>query len=250
MNTINLEIRESVNQRCEMLKDNQRRMINSILEKPFKKIAIDRILINEAKGKDFFNDSDEVLEKTAEHFSKQFKKRNFQEEVMSDEWKEIYKPITRIKEGVYRNLSNRITKEEWVQMLLKLKANTAPGISGIGYMLIKQANTETQKVFRNFASICIAKGEIPLKWKIGQTYPISKDTEWGYDLNNIRPIVLLETFRKCVTKIFTTRLEKIIRENNLLEGPNFAELVRSSTKNPIHILSMIIEEAKEKNQEL
>ena len=48
-------------------------------------------------------------------------------------------------------------------MLLKLKANTAPGISGIGYMLIKQANTETQKVFRNFASICIAKGEIPLK---------------------------------------------------------------------------------------
>ena len=112
MNMINLEIRESVNQRCEMLKDNQRRMINSILEKPFKKIAIDRILINEAKGKDFFNDPDEVLEKTAEHFSKQFKKRNFQEEVMSDEWKEIYKPITRIKEGVYRNLSNRITKEE------------------------------------------------------------------------------------------------------------------------------------------
>src|SRR5205085_887653 len=74
MNMINLEIRESVNQRYEMLKDNQRRMINSILEKPFKKIAIDRILINEAKGKDFFNDSDEVLEKTAEHFSKQLQK--------------------------------------------------------------------------------------------------------------------------------------------------------------------------------
>ena len=63
MNMINLEIRESVNQRCEMLKDNQRRMINSILEKPFKKVAIDRILINEAKGKEFFNDPDEVLEK-------------------------------------------------------------------------------------------------------------------------------------------------------------------------------------------
>ena len=87
-------------------------MINSILEKPFKKVAIDRILINEAKGKEFFNDPDEVLGKTAEHFSKQFKKKNFYEEEMSDEWKEIYKPITRIKESVYRNLSNRITKEE------------------------------------------------------------------------------------------------------------------------------------------
>ena len=72
----------------------------------------------------------------------------------------------------------------------------------------------------------------------------------GYDLNNIRLIALLETFRKYVTKIFTTRLEKIIRENNLLEGPNFAELVGSLTENPIHILSMIIEEVKEKNQEL
>ena len=48
-------------------------------------------------------------------------------------------------------------------MLLKLKVNTASGISGIRYVLIKQANTETQKVFRNFASIYIAKGEILLK---------------------------------------------------------------------------------------
>ena len=53
-------------------------------------------------------------------------------------------------------------------MLLKLKANTAPGISGIGYMLIKQANTETQKVFRNFASICIAKGEYRLSRKLAK----------------------------------------------------------------------------------
>ena len=46
------------------------------------------------------------------------------------------------------------------------------------------------------------------------------------------------------------RLEKIIRDNEMLKGPNFAGLVGSSTESPIHILSMIIEEAKEKNKEL
>ena len=48
-------------------------------------------------------------------------------------------------------------------MLSKLKINTAPGISGIGYVLIKQVNAETQVVFQNFASECIEKGEILLK---------------------------------------------------------------------------------------
>src|SRR5437868_12505753 len=36
----------------------------------------------------------------------------------------------------------------------------------------------------------------------------------------------------------------------MLKGPNFAGLVGSSTESPIHVLSMIIEEAKEKNKEL
>ena len=60
----------------------------------------------------------------------------------------------------------------------------------------------------------------------------------------------METFRKYVTKVFTTRLEKIIRENNILEGSNYAGLIGSSTESPIHILSMIIEEVREKNKEL
>ena len=62
--------------------------------------------------------------------------------------------------------------------------------------------------------------------------------------------MLLETFRKCITKVYTTRLERIIRVNNILEGSNFAGLIGSSTESLIHILSMIIEEAKEKNKEL
>src|SRR4029078_1677085 len=76
------------------------------------------------------------------------------------------------------------------------------------------------------------------------------DVEWGYSLNNIRPIALIETFRKIVTKIITRRLAKVFVEREILKGPNYAGLPGNSTEQPVHILNMIMEEAKEKNKEL
>ena len=43
-------------------------MINSLLEKPFKKIVIDRLLINKAEGNELLNNSEEVLNAIAEYF--------------------------------------------------------------------------------------------------------------------------------------------------------------------------------------
>ena len=73
---------------------------------------------------------------------------------------------------------------------------------------------------------------------------------WRYSLNNIRPIALIETFRKIVTKVVTKRLAKVFTERGILKGPNFAGLSDNSTEQPIHILNMIMEEAQEKNKEL
>src|SRR5437016_527934 len=126
-------------------------MINSLLKKPYKKVVIDKLLIDERGGKELFNEPEEVLRRTAEHFKKQFKKRNFQQEEISNGWKEIYKPMTRINESYYKDLSSKITEEKWDSMLKKLKVSTAPGISGIRYILIKQASMETQVTFTNFA---------------------------------------------------------------------------------------------------
>jgi len=146
-NAIRLEINEHVDRRCEMIKNNQSRMINSLLEKPFKKVAIDRLLINKVEGNELLNNPEEVLNATAEHFRSQFKKRSFQKEGMTYEWEKVYSPIAEIKESYYKNLNKKITDEEWTLILSKLKMNTALGISGIRYVLIKQENIETQVVF-------------------------------------------------------------------------------------------------------
>ena len=155
-----------------------------------------------------------------------------------------------INESYYKDLSSRITEKEWNLILRKLKISIAPGVSGISYILIKQASVETQVAFRNFASRYLETDKIPLKQKIRQTYSIPKDIDQQFNLNNIIPIAFLEIFRKCMTKVFMIRLEKIIRKNNILERLNYAGLIGSLTESPIHILSMIMEEAKEKNKEL
>ena len=49
-------------------------MINSLLEKLFKKVVIDRLLIDEREVKELFNESKEVLKRIADYFKKQLKK--------------------------------------------------------------------------------------------------------------------------------------------------------------------------------
>src|SRR5690349_638438 len=85
---------------------------------------------------------------------------------------------------------------------------------------------------------------------MSQIYLILKGEEWHYDLNNVRPIALLETFRKCTTKILTKRMSQVFRKKKILRGPNFAGLPGESTEEPVHVINAIMEDAKENNKEL
>src|ERR1043165_9139238 len=143
--------------------------------------------------------------------------------MMTEKWERIYRPRENIKEDWYTEVEKKIEEKEWEEILRELKTGTAPGISGISYILIKRAEKKTQEVFRRFADLCLERGEIPIKWKIAQVYPIQKDIEWGYSLNNIRPIALIEIFRKVVTKVVTKRLSRIFVEKEILKGPNYAD---------------------------
>ena len=69
-------------------------------------------------------------------------------------------------------------------------------------------------------------------------------------MGNTRPIALLETFRKCITKILSNRLSKVLVKYQILRGWNFAGLPGGSTEHPAHIVNMIAEDAKEKEAEL
>ena len=70
---------------------------------------------------------------------------------------------------------------------------------------------------------------------------ISKKSNWDFTLNQVRPISIIEPFKKTLIKIFTKRLDKIITSNNLLSNLNFVASKNSSTYIPIQILHNTIE---------
>jgi ribonuclease HI len=134
--------------------------------------------------------------------------------------------------------------------LKNLPNNKAAGPSGIKYEMLKNLGDEGVTVLAEFFNLFLREGTIPRSWKESLLYPISKGREWKCELSNTRPIVLLETTRKCFTKILTERLGGVCKENNILKGPNFAGLPGESTMEPIHLLNNICEEAREENKEL
>jgi exonuclease III len=244
------EINIAVEHRCEAIQGELKHMLSSLLERSSKRVVIDRLVKKDSSDIVLVNQREEVLEEVRSHFKKQFRKRNSRAKNMSKKWKEIYTPIEDIRKEVYEDLMSEITEEEWTEALRKAKLKSAPGPSNISYPLIKRAGPFAQKVFRQLANICLKKGEIPIKWKLSKLYPIPKGEDWNFNLNNVRPIILLEAFRKTVVRIITYRLDKVIVEHNILQGPNYAGLSGDSTASPIHILNNILEDARQKNNEL
>jgi plasmid stabilization system protein ParE len=62
------EIEQNIERRCQMINGKQRRMLMSLLDRPIKKIRIDRLIELENLSRVLITDSHMVLEKTKFHF--------------------------------------------------------------------------------------------------------------------------------------------------------------------------------------
>jgi len=105
-----------------MIVSDQRRMINSILEKRYNRIILDRVRkkIIDENGDDteiLLTKEEDVKAETVNFFSQIFRKRNHGFDSISDEWKRIYDPRDDINNAIYDNMDSEPTEEEWDEML-------------------------------------------------------------------------------------------------------------------------------------
>src|SRR2546429_4213260 len=91
---------------------------------------------------------------------------------------------------------------------------------------------------------------VPSAWRDAMVYPIPKPTEWHCFLKNTRPITLLETARKLLTKLMYHRLLTILVKYKVLKGSNFAGLPGGSCNPPICALKAILHDAKTQDKPL
>ena len=132
------------------------------------------------------------------------------------------------------------SEEEWDQIIRTLPNDKASGPSKISNELLKHLGPHTNKAFWIFICGCLNLSLTPDAWNYTYVYPIAKPKPWEFDLNNTRPITLLECPRKALVKLINKRLLETFSTHNVLKGNNFAGLPFRSTFEPIHILDNLI----------
>ncbi|KAG9298276.1 hypothetical protein G9A89_002764 [Geosiphon pyriformis] len=87
------------------------------------------------------------------------------------------------------------------------------------------------------------------EWRIAQVILIPKPKEWSGNIDITRPITLIESTRKILTKILIARILKACELHNVLKGYNTSVLKNTSTAVPIHVINAIAEHAREFDNE-
>src|ERR1051325_8528817 len=241
------QIKRFVQQRCDDYKNDKGHMIDSLLERDHRKIIIDRLYKPDQQL--LITNPDEIKSLTNAHFQTCANSVN-DEKVIPPRWQSQFAPQDSVDDNIYDSLMLPPTFDEWSDVVQHLPKQKAAGPSKITNEMLQHLGSTLSKHLWQFVCACLRLNDAPSAWKSAELYPIPKPKEWFCDLNNTRPIVLLETTRKAMIRLLNNRLAKIMVDHQVLKGNQFAGLPGTSTFEPLHILNEIVQDAKEQKQEI
>src|SRR5436305_6422488 len=123
----------------------------------------------------------------------------------------------------------------------QLPNHKSPGSSKIPNEFWKHADPDMLDQLHKLLNKCVEKANTPTEWKKAIIVLISKCDDWKGDLTNMKPITLIETACKILTKILSNRISNTCSTHQILKGDNFSVLKDTSTSTPIQIVNATIE---------
>ena len=118
------------------------------------------------------------------------------------------------------------------EIYLQLKAtknSSAPGESGIGYLLLKRAWPHISHILTPLYSACVRQGYHPVRWKSATVVVIPKPNKTNYSSAKAhQPISLLETMSKLLEKAIAKRMQHEIVKHDLVPTIQFGGRSHSS----------------------
>ncbi|KAG9306459.1 hypothetical protein G9A89_003569 [Geosiphon pyriformis] len=140
---------------------------------------------------------------------------------------------------------------QYAPLMVKcLPDGKAAGLSGIPNKLWKHGDVQVLGGLLDIFNVCLVLGAMPVHWKYTWVSMISKLYDWKGTLTNTKPIALVETSQKILSKILSDRISVTCSKFNVLQGDNFLVLKSTSTQIPIFAIGLIVKDALEKNKEL
>ncbi|CAB4431626.1 unnamed protein product [Rhizophagus irregularis] len=227
--------------------------IDSALSVEQRSIVLDRVLVVLDSKPTLLTDPTDIKQAAVAHFQSvvsppltQYTSRFS----FPARWQKVYTPLIDVSASLYNPVLSPISLQEWSDVISSMPNNKASGPSKISYEMLKHLSGEALEFSLLLANSYLSRGDIPADWREAVVYPIPKPHDFDAQLKNTRPITLLETVRKCVVKVVTNRLSRLLADNKILQGGNFAGLPGGSTDVPIKMLDAVIHQHTSDDQEL
>ncbi len=134
----------------------------------------------------------------------------------------------------------RITEDEVKQAIRRVKADKAPGASGIPNRALQASLAELTPVLTSLFNACVTHKYHSKQFKKAQTIVLRKPKKSDYiDPKAYRPIALLDTMSKALKSIMTKRLSDIAETHRML--PN-AQMGARRKRSVISALDLLIDQ--------
>jgi hypothetical protein len=142
-------------------------------------------------------------------------------------------------------LSRPITGQELRNAAAKIRGNKAPGIDGIRSRAAKYGTEVFADELASTVNKMFEENEVPADFAYASTILLYKKGDHT-DLGNYRPISLLPTLYKVVTRVLAQRVEEVAQARLSSEQAGFRQTF--STIDHIHAINMLLEKTHEFNQ--
>ena len=215
-------IHSAILRRCERFRDNMGVVLRSLKRGPLvPNTRVDRALFVDDEGRTALEtEAEPVLARLRAHFEAWFSARN-EDLAAAPEWiQRAYLPLPHVSAEWFENLMSPVTLSELDAVRVALPRGKAPGLSGLVNELWIHAGPDCVKALQLLLNECLRREDIPTGWKKGVVVPIPKTAEFTGNLDQLRPITLLESTRKVFSAVMTRRLQQAIEQHPVLRGFN------------------------------
>ncbi|KAG9302483.1 hypothetical protein G9A89_006447 [Geosiphon pyriformis] len=224
-------IRSAIDKRIESFEVNKDHMIRSVLECPFRKVVLDHLVVDSK----LVLEPDQIMSKV---------------DMIMEDWTRKHQPLEYVFDEAFSEVMCSIGFDKLFGVVSILPDGKAVGLSDISNELWKHCDRSVLEMLLVLLNAYLAGESVPGLWREAWISMIPKSYEWEDVLTNTHPIVLIETARKILSKVFSDRISAACSTFNVFYEDNFLVLKGMTTQSPIFVIGSVIEDALEKNHKL
>ncbi|KAG9284359.1 hypothetical protein G9A89_023616 [Geosiphon pyriformis] len=198
-----LRIQTAIEKCIEAFVDNKDQMIRNVLEKPFRKVMLDHLVDNG----DLILEPD-LVKSRVDLIMENWTRKRAVKLSMPSQWQEQFSPLNYVDNGAFSGVMEQIDFGEFLLMVKNLPDGKAAGLSSISNEMWKHCDESVLVLLLRLLNLCLVYKSVPDAWKEVWISMIPKPYEWDGVLTNTRPIALIETSRKILSKILSDRISR------------------------------------------